>query len=276
MARASVAMIGATAATPAHEARMAIRAGRHGGQTAGLAPGYPQGNLAILPGDLALDFSRYCQRNPKPCPLVGVSDSGDPMRRTLGADIDIRTDLPRYNVYRNAELADQPSDIIDLWRDDFVAFVLGCSFSFEQALLDDGVPLRHIETGATVAMYVTDIATTPAGPFRGPLVVSMRPPGPADAIKAVEVTSRFPAAHGAPVHLGDPAAIGIADLSRPDWGDAPDIRASEMPVFWACGVTPQEVLLHAKLPLAITHAPGHMFVTDLKEDGLKMFRETVR
>ncbi len=242
---------------------MRIRAGRYTGQTAGLAPGYLQGNLAILPGDLALDFARFCQRNPKPCPLVGVSDSGNPMLTTLGADIDIRTDVPRYNVYRDGELADQPSDILALWRDDFVAFVLGCSFSFERALLDNGVPVRHIETGATVAMYITDIAATSAGAFAGPIVVSMRPLKPADAIRAVEVTSGFPAAHGAPIHLGDPEAIGIADLNRPDWGDAPDVRPGEIPVFWACGVTPQVAIRAARPPICITHTPGSMLITDL-------------
>jgi uncharacterized protein YcsI (UPF0317 family) len=263
MARASETMIGRMALTPVHEARMRIRAGRYSGQTAGLAPGYLQGNLAILPGDLALDFARYCQRNPKPCPLVGVSDSGNPMLTTLGADIDIRTDVPRYNVYRDGELADQPSDVIDLWRGDFVAFILGCSFSFEQALLDNGVPLRHIETGATVAMYITNIATAPAGPFEGPMVVSMRPLRPADAIRAVEVTSRFPAAHGVPIHLGDPGEIGIGDLNRPDWGDVPDIRDGEMPVFWACGVTPQVAIRAARPSVCITHKPGSMLITDL-------------
>lgn len=252
-----------------HEVRRDIRSGRFTGQTAGLALGRLQGNLAILPADLALDFARFCQRNPKPCPLVGVSDTGDPMLRTLGADIDIRTDVPRYNVYRHGELDDQVSDIRNLWRDDFVAFVLGCSFSFEAALLADGVPLRHIDNGRIVSMYRTNIDCVPAGPFRGPMVVSMRPLTPADAIRAVEVTARFPMTHGTPVHLGDPAGIGIADIDTPDWGDVTDFEPGEIPVFWACGVTPQSVIREARVPVCITHTPGSMLITDLPSTGIR-------
>lgn len=246
-----------------------IRAGRIDWQTAGLAPGYLQGNLAILPASAALDFARFCQRNPKPCPLVGVSDTGDPLLRTLGADIDIRTDVPSYNVYRDGELSEQIPDIEDLWGEDSVAFVLGCSFSFEAALLAEGLPLRHVETGTTVPMYRTNIECIPAGPFAGGMVTSMRPMTPADAIRAVEITARFPMTHGTPVHLGDPAAIGIADIMQPDWGDPPVIHEGEIPVFWACGVTPQNVLQAAKLPLVITHTPGCMLITDLPSGDIR-------
>jgi uncharacterized protein YcsI (UPF0317 family) len=254
---------GAMATAEPAEVRRRIRRGEISGQTGGMALGRMQGNLAILPADLAQDFSRFCQRNPKPCPLVGVSDTGDPMLPTLGEDIDIRSDVPSYNVYRHGELADTVTDIGALWREDFVAFVLGCSFSFEEALLADGVPLRHIETGELVSMYRSNIDTVPAGPFSGPVVVSMRPMRPADAIRAVEITARFPMMHGTPVHLGDPGQIGIADLARPDWGDPPDIRDDEIPVFWACGVTPQAALRAAKPEICITHKPGSMLITDL-------------
>ena len=254
-------------ASPAH-VRDLIRQGEITGQTGGMALGFMQGNLAILPGDLALDFARYCQRNPKPCPLVGVSDTGDPILRTLGEDIDIRSDISSYNIYRDGELADTVTDITDLWRDDLVAFVLGCSFSFEEALLADGVPLRHLEQGYTVPMYRSNIETTPAGPFHGPNVVSMRPMSMVEAIQAVEVTARFPMTHGKPVHIGDPGVIGIDDLNQPAWGDMPDMRAGEVPVFWACGVTPQAAVMAAKPPFCITHKPGSMLITDLPSSCL--------
>ena len=245
------------------DARRAFRTGAHTGSTAGMAPGYTQGNLAILPADLALDFMRFCQRNPKPCPLVGVSGTGDPSLPTLGKDIDIRTDLPSYNVYRHGELDDTVTDIRDLWRDDFVAFVLGCSYSFEQALVDEGVNLRHLDEDLTVSMYRTNIETSPAGAFSGGTVVSMRPLTAAKAIRAVEITSRFPHTHGAPIHLGDPAQIGISDISKPDWGDAQRIEDDEIPVFWACGVTPQNAIQQAKPEICITHKPGSMLISDL-------------
>ena len=243
-------------------ARRLIRSGRHTGHTAGMALGCLQGNIVILPRDYALHFANYCHRNPKPCPLVGMSDPGDPSLPTLGAGIDIRTDVPRYNVYRDGELAEQVTDLRSLWTDDMVTFVLGCSFSFEAALMDDGIPLRHIDQDLTVSMYRTNIETVPSGPFRGGMVVSMRPMTPAHAIRAVEITSRQPAAHGAPVHLGEPAQIGIADIARPDWGDAQEIRGDEIPVFWACGVTPQNAVREARPPLCITHTPGSMLITD--------------
>lgn len=247
--------------------RAAIREGRFRGQTAGLAAGNLQGNLAILPADLALDFARFCQRNPKPCPLVGVSGTGDPMLRTLG-DIDIRIDVPSYNVYRHGELTEQLTDLNELWQDDYVAFVLGCSFSFEEALVSEGVPLRHILENSTVPMYRTNIACVPAGPFHGNTVVSMRPMQTADAIRAVEVTARYPMTHGTPVHMGDPAVIGIDDFGTADWGDAMELRPGEIPVFWACGVTPQNIAQEAKPPICITHTPGSMLITDLPSNNI--------
>lgn len=250
------------------EARQAIRSGRWSGHTSGTAPHYVQGNVVILPEALANDFLRFCQRNPKPCPLLAVSEPGDPGLPRLGADLDIRTDVPRYRVWRKGELVEEVTDIRALWRDDLVTFVIGCSFSFEQPLIDAGIPLRHIAQGKNVAMYRTNIQTVPAGPFHGPMVVSMRPMTPANAIRAVQVTARVPAVHGAPVHLGDPALIGIADLARPDFGDAVDILPGELPVYWACGVTPQAVVMEAKPDFCITHAPGTMLVTDLLDSEL--------
>ena len=250
------------------EARAAVRDGLHRGPTSGIAPGYVQGNLAILPKGLADDFFRFCQFNPKPCPLLAASEPGDPRLPALGDDLDIRTDLPLYRVWRNGELVGEVEDLEAVWRDDLVAFVIGCSFSFEEALVEDGIPLRHIERGTNVPMYRTSVATRPAGPFRGPLVVSMRPLRPADAIRAVQITSRFPSVHGAPVHLGKPEMLGIADLGRPDYGDAVDIADDELPVFWACGVTPQSVIAAVRPEFGITHAPGHMLVTDLKNSRL--------
>jgi uncharacterized protein YcsI (UPF0317 family) len=246
------------------ETRLACRHGSLTGPTAGLAPGYVQGNLAILPADLAGDFLRFCQLNPKPCPIIGMSEPGNPHIPSLAADLDIRTDLPGYRVWKNGELIDEPADIREWWRDDVVVFVLGCSLSFEEALMAEGLPLRHVENRARVPMYRTNVPCTPAGHFSGPLVVSMRPLKPAHAIRAIQITSRFPAVHGAPVHVGFPEAIGINDLSHPDYGDPVDILPDELPVFWACGVTPQAVIAAAKPPFAITHSPGRMLVTDRK------------
>jgi uncharacterized protein YcsI (UPF0317 family) len=230
------------------EARLAIRRGELSGTTAGFAPGYVQGNLAILPASLATDFLRFCQLNPKPCPLLAASNTGDYRIPALGEDLDIRTDLPRYRVFVRGEVIDEPTDIRAHWREDLVAFVIGCSFSFEEALSEAGIELRHISCGATVPMYRTNVPTVPAGPFHGPLVVSMR----------------FPSVHGAPVHLGRPDLIGISDIGKPDWGDAVPINDNEIPVFWACGVTPQSVVAVAKPAFCITHYPGTMLVTDLR------------
>lgn len=252
-------------------ARRAIRSGAWMGHTSGMAEGYVQGNVVILPKALAYDFLRYCQRNPKACPLLCVAESGQVELPELAADLDIRTDVPRYRVWKHGELIEEPTDIRALWREDLVTFVIGCSFSFEQALIEAGVPVRHIEQGCNVPMYRTNIATIDAGPFGGPLVVSMRPMRAAEAIRAVQVTSRFPNVHGAPVHLGDPGLIGICDLASPDYGDAVDLHANEIPVFWACGVTPQAAIQRAQPEFCITHAPGAMLITDLLNSQLASF-----
>ena len=248
--------------------RRAIRSGRHVGPTSGLASGYVQGNLVVLPAQHAQDFAIYCERNPRPCPLLAISGLGDPGLPTLAEDFDVRTDLPRYRVYRDGRLVDEPVAVSDLWRDDLVTFVLGCSFTFEQALAAARLPLRHVEMGGRVSMLVRNIDTTPAGPFAGRMVVSMRPLMPADAERAAAITARFPLAHGEPVHYGDPQAIGIADLGQPDFGDPVALHEGEMPVFWACGVTPQVALERAALPFCITHSPGCMVVSDLLSSEL--------
>ncbi|MGH7056648.1 MAG: putative hydro-lyase [Acetobacteraceae bacterium] len=242
--------------------RLAIREGRHTGHTAGLAPGFVQGNLCILPKDWADEFLLFCQRNPKPCPLLAVSDPGDPHLPALADDLDLRTDVPGYRVFRDGVATGERADIRDLWRDDLVGFVLGCSFSFEEALGEAGVRIKHIERGACVAMYRTNIDCAPAGRLSGKLVVSMRPLKPADAIHAVEITARYPRVHGTPVHIGKPELIGV-DLAHPYLGiGVTDVAADELPVFWACGVTPQSVVAEAKPPFCITHVPGKMLVTD--------------
>jgi uncharacterized protein YcsI (UPF0317 family) len=226
--------------------RRAIRQGRWTGHTSGVAQDRVQGNVVILPEQQANDFLRYCQRNPKPCPVLAVSEPGQALLPTLGRDIHICTDVPQYRVWRDGELERECADISDLWRDDLVTFVIGCSFSFEQALIEAGISLRHIDQGKNVAMYRSNIPTLAAGPFHGPMVVSMRPLRAADAIRAIQATSRFPQVHGAPVHIGDPSLIGIADLARPDYGDAVEVNADELPVFWACGVTPQAAIRQAR------------------------------
>ncbi len=248
--------------------RRRIRSGSFTGPTSGLAPGNVQANLVILPRDLAHDFLRFAQANPRPCPVLAVSEAGDPHFPSLGQDIDIRTDIPRYRVWRDGALAGEPTDITSVWRDDLVSFAIGCSFSFEEALMADGIEIRHIARNCNVPMYRTNIACAPAGVFSGPMVVSMRPMKPADAIRAVQITSRFPSVHGAPVHLGMPEQIGIADLQKPDYGDAVPVGADELPVFWACGVTPQAVIARVKPAFCITHAPGMMLITDLRNTKL--------
>ena len=243
-------------------ARLAIRRNQHAGPTSGVAPGFVQANLAILPQALAQDFLQFCRLNPKPCPLIGVSAPGDPRVPALGEDLDIRTDLPRYRIWRNGALVEEPTDVLKWWRDDLVTFAIGCSFSFEEALLEAGIELRHMTCDCTVPMYRTSVETAAAGPFHGPLVVSMRPMKPAGAIRAIQITTRFPSVHGAPVHIGKPELIGIKDLGRPDWGDAVPVHEDEIPVFWACGVTPQSVIMAVRPDFCITHYPGGMLVTD--------------
>jgi uncharacterized protein YcsI (UPF0317 family) len=245
------------------DARARIRRGDYAGQTASVGPGMAQGNIAILPADWAEDFLRFCLANPKPCPLLAVGEVGRADLPSLGRDIDIRTDVPRYRVFRDGVAVEAPQDILAHWRNDLVTFVLGCSLSFEWPLIDAGLSIRHIEAGTTVPMYRTKIATQAAGRFRGPLVVSMRPFRPADAIRAVQVTTRFPGVHGAPVHIGLPGELGIADLARPDYGDPVAVGRDELPVFWACGVTPQAVVEEVKPPFFISHYPGCMLVTDV-------------
>ena len=242
--------------------RAAIRAGHFTEPTAGVGGGALQANLVMLRSADAADFLRFCQANPRPCPLLAVGEPGNPALPTLGADIDLRHDVPRYRVWKDGELVAEPTDIAEVWTDDMVSFALGCSFSFEDALMRAGIPVRHIPARRNVPMYRTNLPTRPAGRFAGPLVVSMRPMPAADAIEAIRICDRFPLAHGAPVHLGDPAQIGIADVNRPDFGDPPDMRPGDLPVFWACGVTPQAAIAAARPGLAITHAPGYMRVTD--------------
>jgi len=250
---------------PTGDMRAAIRSGAYCGHTAGLGGRRLQTNIAIMPSEHALDFMRFCQRNPKPCPLVGVSDTGDPMLTTLGRDIDIRTDVPGYYVYRDGVMVEETADIAGLWGPDMVAFALGCSFTFEHALIAADIPLWHIENNTTVPMYRSDLMTVPAGPFSGPTVVSMRTIAADRVDEVAAISRRFPLAHGGPVHVGDPAAIGISDLGQPDWGDPTPLKPGQVPVFWACGVTPQAAIMEAKLPLCITHKPGRMLITDVPD-----------
>jgi uncharacterized protein YcsI (UPF0317 family) len=218
-----------------------------------------------LPKEYAFDFLLFCHRNPKPCPLLDVTEPGESEPRFLAPGADLRTDLPTYRVWEHGRLIAEPPDIHAFWRDDLVSFLIGCSFTFENALMQAGIPIRHIEMNRNVPMYQTSIACRPAGVFSGPLVVSMRPLKPGDAVEATRICARFPKAHGTPIHFGDPAAIGIANIDEPEFGDAVEIRPGEVPVFWACGVTPQAALANARLPFAITHKPGHMFVCDVLE-----------
>lgn len=250
------------------EVRQACRSGLCDRQTSGLAPKFAQANLVVLPQDLAWDFLLFCQRNPKPCPLLEVTDVGSPNVCNIADNADLRTDLPAYRVWKDGQLVDEPTDIAQYWRDDLVSFLIGCSFTFEAALLEADITVRHVELGMNVPMYRTNIDCEPAGVFQGPMVVSMRPMSPAHAIRAVQITSRFPAVHGAPIHIGLPEAIGISDLSQPDFGDAVPVHDDELPVFWACGVTPQSVIMAAKPPFVITHKPGCMFVSDISDESL--------
>lgn len=248
------------------EARALIREGKWNRPTSGMAAGYTQANLAILKKELAFEFLLFCQRNPKPCPVLDVTEAGSPVPKLIAPDADIRTDIPAYRVYRHGELVDEVTDILSYWEDDMVAFLLGCSFTFEQAMLKNDIPVRHIEEDCNVPMYQTNIPCIKAGRFEGPMVVSMRPVPEKDVVRAVQVTSRFPAVHGAPVHVGNPASIGIRDIHQPDFGDRVTVKEGEVPVFWACGVTPQAVAMHMKPEIMITHAPGHMFITDMHEE----------
>ena len=248
------------------DVRKMIRAGEWDRTTSGMCEGYVQANLVVLPKDLAYDFLVFAQRNPKPCPILDVTEPGDTEPKLIAKGANIATDIPRYRVWRNGELAEELTDVSKYWNDDLVGFLTGCSFSFEGALIQSHIEVRHISCGCNVPMYITNIQCVPAGRLSGPMVVSMRPIPYAQVPRAVMCTGRFPAVHGAPVHIGNPEAIGIRDVNKPDFGDAVEIREGEVPVFWACGVTPQAVIMAAKPEFAITHAPGHMFIADLQDN----------
>jgi uncharacterized protein YcsI (UPF0317 family) len=250
------------------EIRNLIRKGKWDKPTAGLAMGYAQANLVILPQKYAFDFLLFCQRNPKPCPLLEVLEPGEFRTKVLSLDADIRTDIPRYNIYRKGKLQNTVKEIKGFWEPDFVSFLLGCSFSFEEAMLRSKIPVRHIEEEKNVPMFITHIPCKRAGVFRGPMVVTMRPIPSDKVTKTVQITSRYASVHGAPIHIGDPSMIGIKNLRKPDFGDPVTVKKGEVPVFWACGVTPQVVVTKAKPDVCITHAPGHMFISDLLNEEL--------
>ncbi len=253
------------------ELREAIRNNRFNGQTSGHASGYVQANLVVLPKSWAFDFLLFAQRNPKPCPLIEVGDVGKPETVFCAENGDIRTDIPKYLVFKDGEFVEELSSIKEIWRDDFVYFLLGCSFTFEQALLNANLEVRHITENVNVPMYKTNIICNSAGKFsESPMVVSMRPFNSKDVIKAVEITREYPYVHGSPIHIGNPEEIGITDIGNPDFGDSVSIKDGETPVFWACGVTPQLAVTYAKPPIMITHAPGHMFVGDKKDFEYKI------
>ncbi|MCC5977861.1 MAG: putative hydro-lyase [Salinarimonas sp.] len=255
-----------TIASP-EQLRRLIRAKSFANPTTGQAGGYLQGNLVVLPKAYADDFLGFCANNPKPCPLLGVSRPGERGIAALGDDLDIATDVPFYRVFAGSGQRNRVDDLSGYWRDDLVSFVIGCSFSFEESLQRARIPVRHIEAGRNVPMYVTNIETHASGPFHGPLVVSMRAFSPADAIRAIVLSDRQPLAHGAPVHIGDPAQIGIKDFDNPEFGDPPVVEPGDIPVFWACGVTPQMAIRNAAPEIAITHEPGYMLVTDVPAEG---------
>ena len=250
------------------EIRNLIRKGKWDKLTAGLAMGYAQANLVILPQKYAFDFLLFCQRNAKPCPLLEVLEPGEFKTKFLSLDADIRTDIPLYNIYRKGRLQNTVREIKNLWKEDFVSFLLGCSFSFEEAMLRAKIPVRHIEENKNVPMFITHISCKPAGVFHGPMVVTMRPIPSEKVARVVQITSRYASVHGAPIHIGEPSAIGIKDLRRPDFGDPVTIKKGEVPVFWACGVTPQAVVMKARPDLCITHLPGHMFISGLLNEEL--------
>lgn len=250
------------------EIRQLIRNGKWNGHTAGLAPGYAQANLAILPQNLAFDFLLFCQRNPKPCPVLEVTEPGNPILSQIAKGADVRMDIPRYRIYKKGKYVAEVENIKEYWRQDLVAFLIGCSYTFENALLNANIPLRHIQHGTGVPVYITNIQCKPAGIFSGPMVVSMRPIPEHLVVRAVQVTSRFPATHGAPIHIGDPKKIGISNLKKMNWGDTPRMEKGDIPVFWACGVTPQAVAMQAKPELMITHTAGYMFISDIRDEEL--------
>jgi len=250
------------------EARQLIRSGAWKRPTTGLALGYVQANLVILPQSWAEEFATFCRLNPRSAPLLDMTTPGSPHPMKMAPDADLRTDVPLYRVYRDGKLVEEPEDILSHWREDFVAFLLGCSFSAERALIEQGIRLRHLEQGKNVAMYRTALPCTATPRIHGSQVVSMRPIAKAMVERVVEITGHYPLAHGAPVHSGDPTVLGIADLAHPDWGDAVSVGDDEVPVFWACGVTPQAVIMEVKPEIAISHSPGHMFITDWPDSAI--------
>jgi uncharacterized protein YcsI (UPF0317 family) len=252
------------ASNPGLAARLRARRSEHHGTTSGLAPGYVQANLVVLPTDYADEFREFCARNAAACPVLAISRPGDPRLPELGCDLDVRTDLPAYRVLCDGALAAEVTDIASLWRADLVAFALGCSFSSDHVLAAAGVTLRYLANGGAAPAYLTSLPATPAGRFHGPLAVSMRPLTASDAIRAIQISARYPGAHGAPIHLGASHLIGITDINRPEFGAPPDIRDDELPVFWACGVTPQAAVAASRIPFCITHGPSTMLVTDLR------------
>lgn len=247
------------------EMRALIRNGEWTHPTSGLCLSHVQANMIVLPKDWAYDFLVFAQRNPKPCPILDITEPGQGEAKLIALGSDVRTDIPKYRVWENGKLTAEPTDATPYWRDDLVAILLGCSFSFEGAMIEAGIPVRHMDMGCNVPMYITNIECTPAGRLSGPMVVSMRPVKYSQVPKAVMATGRFPAVHGAPVHIGDPSVIGINNIDKPDFGDSVEIRAGEVPVFWACGVTPQAAVMKSKPPFAITHAPGYMFIGDPRD-----------
>ncbi|MGD2100509.1 MAG: putative hydro-lyase [Desulfobacterales bacterium] len=249
------------------ELRQLIRNKEWTAPTSGAAKGFLQANLVMLPRNEAFHFLLFCERNPKPCPILDVLEPGQ-FEPSIAPGADLRKDLPRYRIFENGKLKNEVEDVTDIFEDDMVSFLLGCSFSFENAMLAAGLPIRNVEEHKNVSMYITQVACRPAGPFSAPLVVTMRPMTPRQAIRAVQVTTRFHLTHGAPVHIGSPDQIGIKDLNQPEFGDPVTIRTGEIPVFWACGVTSQLAATSIPLPLVITHAPGHMFVSDLRDEDL--------
>ncbi|MFJ7638356.1 putative hydro-lyase [Peribacillus sp. NPDC097206] len=260
-------MIDFSKASPA-ELRSMIRNNEWTKPTAGMANGYAQANLAILKKEHAFDFLLFCQRNPKSCPLLDVTEIGSPVPKFAAQAGDIRTDISKYRIYKYGEWVEEVTDISDYWEDDMVGFLIGCSFTFEHALLNNDISIRHIEEDCNVPMYKTNIPCIEAGIFHGEMVVSMRPIPQKDVVRAAQVTSRFPAVHGGPIHIGNPGAIGIASIDQPDFGDVVTIHEGEVPVFWACGVTPQSIAMETKPAIMITHAPGHMFITDIRDEKL--------
>lgn len=254
------------------EVRALIRQGVIDFPTAGMCRGYAQANLVILPPEYAADFEAYTRQNPFPCPVLEIV-RGTPDTHAMGEGANICTDIPRYRIYRNGIFTEEATDVSAFWQDGYVGFLIGCSFSFEEALLRAGIDVRHISQGRNVPMFKTNIETAPAGPFRGPMVCSMRPMTPENAKTAYEITEKMPNVHGAPVQIGNPEKIGVKDIMKPDYGDAVDLYPGEVPVFWPCGVTPQAAIENAKLPIVITHAPGHMFITDILNSELNDYLE---